>query len=677
VQLPSLTRSALPLFLLALGAVSGCNCNGKISTAGDGGSTDGGDGGSGNGDGGVDICQIIYCPPDGGFDGGPIVIDFGNTDGGQSFNLDGGSAGSYGNGVYVDPNGHVTLSSADFQLNFAVIANWTMGTVSKYDTKNLLPDGGIHELARYISVVPVDGLGQSLLDAGISSRSVFNPSRTAIDINSDIWVANFAWHNGTVSQYFSVTKIAGNPYDCIDRNGNGKIDTSFDDPNTPGGTYGVIDPTEYANPPNPSDILGYDECVLFTQPLGNINPTGASIGEGAIAIARGIEGAAGDVWVGTWSDRKIFRLDPTNGVPKAVLPDGGIYLSVPDIKPYGAAVDALNRLWVVDQVTNRLALVNANDPVQLLAGNTGAGLPRLGPPNTFPTGGYGIAVDGLNRVWIPNWNTGPTATLYTPDPTTPTTGTWTKFDFSTFISPTGTKLTQPRGVATDVDGKVWMTSDSKTGTSSGSAAMVFGIYGTTDGGVTAGTPYVFNTAAGPTNLVDATDVWSKTSIGVGLDQDGNLWVNNSSGNVMRVDRTTGAVTKSANQAGALYTYSDFTGYQLRHITTKQGSYFQTVAGCSRSAEWDLVTWSASNVNPGHSGVALYVRGSNNFDFTLSQRYGPWSTSPADLQAPPTGPVPQFKYLQLEFVLFTDDPNNTQPPTLNSFSITTSCVTPIN
>jgi len=658
VQTHTLVGRALPVLLLAVGAASGCKCSGDVSNGGDSGVPDSGQPDAGDGGGVVDPCRFIYCPPP-STDGGPVVIDFGNTDGGQSFSLDGGTTGSYGNGVTVDPNGHITLSSSDFQLNFAVIANWKMGTVSKYDTKNLLPDGGIHELARYISVLPVNGLGQT---NNSTSAQVYDPSRTAIDINSDIWVANFASHP---NQYFSVTKIAGNPYNCIDRNGNGKIDTSFDDPATPGGTYGVIDPTEYANPPNPNDVLGYDECVLFTQELGPLNAAGA-FGEGSIAIARGSEGAAGDVWVGTWlPPHEVFRLDPSTGVPKPLLPDGGVYFTVP-IEPYGAAVDGLNRVWIVDRTRNNLALIDANpEPPQLLSTNAPGG--RISPPSGLPTGGYGVAVDGQNRVWVPNWASGPTATLYTPNLAQPWTGTWTAFDFSSFVSPSGTKLTRPRGVATDVDGKVWMTSDTKSGTSSGSAAMVFGIYGN-DGG----TPYVFNTSGGPTNLIDATDTWSKTSIGVGLDQDGNLWVNNSSGNVMRVDRNTGAVIKSPNQAGALYTYSDFTGYQLRHITTKQGSFFQTVAGCSRYAQWNTVTWDSTT--PPNTSVVLYVRGSNNFDFTLSQRYGPWTSSPADLQSPP-GPVPQFKYLQLEFVLVSDD--QTSQPYLNSFSVSSSCTTPIN
>src|SRR5207302_604902 len=57
------------------------------------------------------------------------------------------------------------------------------------------------------------------------------PSRTAVDFNGDAWVANRA-HDSPPNQS-SVTKIANKnnsitDTDCIDRNGNGKIETSFD-----------------------------------------------------------------------------------------------------------------------------------------------------------------------------------------------------------------------------------------------------------------------------------------------------------------------------------------------------------------------------------------------------------------------------------------------------------------
>jgi hypothetical protein len=668
-----MSRRALPFLMVAaaIAAASGCTCNGDVSrfpiiTPGggsDGGSSDGGrlpDGGFPNPDGG-NPCDIVFCPPpnpDGGFGG---ITDFPPPGG---FNLDGGT-GSSGDGVIVDPMGHITLNSQDIQLNYAWIANWRMGTVSKYDTRNLLPDGGIHEVGRYISVFPRNGLGKT--NYNTTSASVFDPSRTAIDINGDMWVANFASH---ANEYFNVTKVAGSTFNCIDRNGNGKIDTSFDDPANaaPGAVYGVIDPNEYLNPSNPNDPLQYDECVLFTQELGAINPNGA-FGEGSISISAGAEGGPGDVWVGTWIDRRVWRLDPFTGVPKPIaggssLPDGGgQYIPVPLIEPYGSAIDRKNRLWVVDRTRSNLTLIDTNTQA-LLSG-------KLSPPSGFsPTGGYGVAIDGNQRVWIAGWSSGAYAARYDPDAGDPTLGTWTSFKFDYLKTDDGgTVITRPRGVTVDDEGIVWMTSDSSN---HGSAAMLWG-FSADDGGVRA-FPL---SPGGATKLVDATSTWSKTSIGVGLDEAKNLWVNNSSGNVMRVARDTGQVITSANQAGALYTYSDFTGYQLRHFTVSQGFFRQTVAGCSRYAQWDTVSWVSST--PANTTISLYVRGSNNLDFSVSQRYGPFPTTPsgsgviANLQQAP-GPVPQFKYLQLEFLLNSTDGKS--QPTLISFDVTSECLTPL-
>lgn len=676
-----MTRRALPFLMVAaaITAVSGCTCSGDVSrfpivgtpppTGSDGGSTDGGGPGSDGGPQVVDPCTIIACVPlvDGGFSG---TVAF-PPDGG--FTLDGGSVGTSGDGVSVDPLGRITLNSQDIEINFAWIANWKMGTVSKYDTKNLLPDGGIHEVGRYVSVFPRDGLGRPNHS---SAASVYDPSRTAIDINGDMWVANFASHAG---QYFSVTKIAGSPFNCVDRNGNGKIDTSFDDP-ADVANYGVIQPNEYLNPSaDPNNPLLYDECVLFTQELGNINPNGA-FGEGSISIAAAPEGGPGDVWVGTWIDRRVWRLDPLTGVPKPIppgtgvgsLPDGGgQYISVPQIEPYGSAVDGRNRLWIVHRVQNTVAVIDTNTQ-SLLAG-------AISPPSGFPRGGYGIAVDRRGGVWVPNWGSGPTATRYTPPATGPIdAGTWDVFSFASLTSPTGTKIGQGRGVTIEDErtsdggtGFVWFSGDRST---AGSAALVWGA-DLNDGGVR-----LFPDAGTPTGLVDATSTWSKTSIGIGLDQNKNLWVNNSTGNVMRIDRQTGGVTTSANQAGALYTYSDFTGYQLRHITLNQGSFTQTVAGCSRYAEWDTVSWDA--ITPPNTSVVLFVRGSNNTDFTVSQQYGPFPSTPsgqgssANLQAGPAplGPVPQFKYLQVQFLLTSKD--GTSQPYLLGFSVGSKCLTPL-
>jgi hypothetical protein len=655
-----MTRRALPFLMVAaaITTAAGCTCSGDVSRfpvvitppGTDGGGNP--DGGKDGGDGNVtDPCKVIVCVPvvDGGFSG---TIAF-PPDGG--FNLDGG-VGTSGDGVSVDPLGRITLNSQDIEINYAWIANWKMGTVSKFDTKNLLPDGGIHEVGRYISVFPLDGRGRR---NNSSSASVYDPSRTAIDVNGDMWVANFASHPG---QYFSVTKVAGSPFNCVDRNGNGRIDTSVDDP-VDVANYGIITPNEYLNPSDPNNPLLYDECVLFTQELGDNNVSGR-FGEGSISIAAAPEGGPGDVWVGTWLDRRMWRLDPFSGVPKAIpagtsvgqLPDGGgMYISVPSLEPYGSAVDSKNRLWVVARTQNSVAVIDANTASLLVN--------LISPPTGFPRGGYGIAVDKQGRVWVPNWGSGPTATRYTPPPdgSPIDAGTWDVYNYGGLTSPSGTRIGQGRGVTVDDEGIVWFSGDRNN---LGSAALVWGA-SVDDGGVR-----IFDGGT-PTPLVDATSTWSKTSIGIGLDQNKNLWVNNSTGNVMRIDRNTGGVTTSANQAGALYTYSDFTGYQLRHITQSQGVFRQTVAGCSRYAQWDQVTWDA--ITPPRTSVVLYVRGSNNTDFTVSQKYGPFTSSPANLQAAP-GPVPQFKYIQLEFQMSSLD--GIAQPYLLGFNVTSKCLTPL-
>src|SRR5262249_30051869 len=211
------------------------------------------------------------------------------------------------------------------------------------------------------------------------------------------------------------------------------------------------------------------------------------------------------------------------------------------------------------------------------------------------------------------------------------------------------------------DGFVWFSGDRNN---LGSAALVWGA-SVDDGGVR-----IFDGGT-PTGLVDATSTFSKTSIGIGLDQNKNLWVNNSTGNVMRIARNPGGVPTSATRAGALYTSSDFTAYQLRHITQSQGVFRQTVAGCSRYAEWDTVTWNA--ITPPNTAVVLYVRGSNNTDFSVSQRYGPFTSTPANLQGPP-GPVPQLKYRPIEFKRPSLD--GIAQPYLLGFNVQSKCLSPL-
>jgi hypothetical protein len=86
------------------------------------------------------------------------------------------------------------------------------------------------------------------------------------------------------------------------------------------------------------------------------------------------------------------------------------------------------------------------------------------------------------------------------------------------------------------------------------------------------------------------------TIGVDLDDETNLWLgqggDDSTGHAtaVRMNGLTGAPMASVDVGvGGLYSYSDFTGYGLRHITLSSASYNQTFYGCGVSPEFTVWT----------------------------------------------------------------------------------------
>ncbi len=607
-------------FVLAQGA--GCSCPGSSTTPEkDGGAPTGGkDGGE---------------PEDGGVtDAGDGSTTTGIPPGG--FVLDGGAGGTptgTGDGVTVDPDGHLVLNSAEVQLHFAWIANNAAGTVSKFDTQTA------KEVGRYHSVVPRDGLGNTL--GTLAGNLANNPSRTAVDLYGDVWVANRAEGNGVMG---SVTKIANTEEDCVDRNGDGVIQTSRD-LNGDGVISTHPADGEMIFPANWADPSQYDECILFSTEVGG---TTGGVKARALAISLGVEGSAGAVWVGVWNQKGVVRLDPVNGqiTPVNGQPGGPLAITFPNFTsgPYGAAVDGLQRLWVVDALQSRLALVDTT---------TGT----LVSDNIFfeaQTASYGVTVDGKNRVWLAGW-LGPYVSRYDH-----ATGQWTKFDFGGLQSPSGTGFGRGRGVAVDEGGTVFMSATTNA-TGAGAAQLI--AFDAETGAVRP-----FNTPGGPANFIDATDGTTHTSIGVGLDSDGNVWVNNHSGNAIRVHPTTGEILKTPNQPGNLYTYSDFTGYALRKFTAPRGTYLQIFEGCGPTTQWRFVTWDAAV--PAGTSVQVFVKvGATQADLDnpATPRYGPFTTSPADLTA---AGVPYGALLRVEFVLLSNDGETS--PVLKSFDVNWKC-----
>lgn len=633
-------RQWIVITAFAAAVISGCKCSDppEVKPPWDGelvtdGGRDGGGGTPGK-DGGIiynpDAGTALPGRPDGGFPGdagtGPL---------------------NGGDNVQVDENGDIILGGGKTELAFAWIANNDQNTVSKFDTRTG------KEVARYHAAIPIDGRtkpdGTVGYPNGLRGNEGNNPSRTAVDLYGDVWVANRAQNIQG-----SVTKISNSKAFCVDRNGNGTIDTSEDKNNDGAISINPAD-KEMIFPTNWDDASQYDECILFSTPVGP--PGSGTIKARAMAISAGLEGTAGDVWVGVHNENSAIKLDPITGQQVPVNASGQMKITLP-FGPYGAAIDSQQRLWIVSSSLSpaRLSLIDT-DQGRLVLGD-------IRPSMT--SGNYGIAVDGKDRVWLAGWSAGAKAFRYEhPRGVGSTPGTWTEFDFSNAVSQIGTKIRRPRGIAADDQGFIWMSSDLNTANTN-AASQLIAFNGDT------GAIKKFNyPGVGQVDFIDATDGRTNQAIGVGLDTDGNPWVNNRSGNAMRINRDTGEILRTAQQGAGLYTYSDFTGYQLRNFTAPLGSFRQTFTApeCGTETIWRYVVWDA--VVPPKTSIQVFVTVSNDqADLTNPMlRKGPFSSSPADLRA---AGVPKGRYLRVEFVLRSEDRQSQLTPKLKSFDVNYEC-----
>jgi streptogramin lyase len=185
--------------------------------------------------------------------------------------------------------GALTLAHTSYASATIWAANSADGTISRIDAASAV------EVARYTTA-----LGQPHGD---------EPSRIAVDWNEDAWVLNRAFDGQG-----SATKIASDRSRCIDRNGNGMIETST----------------------GPTDIPADDECILFTVPVGTSMETPR-----AIAIdGGGVDGTGpGNPWVGLFGGEAILELDGMTGTTLRRV-------STPSFAPYAAAMDPGGIIWM-------------------------------------------------------------------------------------------------------------------------------------------------------------------------------------------------------------------------------------------------------------------------------------------------------------------------------------------
>ncbi|MDY0001086.1 MAG: hypothetical protein RBU30_07320 [Polyangia bacterium] len=249
---------------------------------------------------------------------------------------------------YCDPvSGCVLdLPNAD---SYIWIANTGEGTLSKVNTRNG------REVARYLTCA----YGDNRCD----------PSRTSVNLHGDVVVSNRGCGNCVVQiPASSVTKFAASRMDCVDRDGNGIIDTST----------------------GPSDIKawGEDECMLWSIEL----PFEAGFGDdphGARATAwdgRDDEdtGLGGSVWVGTCdmyaqpNPVYVYKLNGDTGTVEERVQVESASCA------YGGAMDNDNGFWFLCLTTETITRVDVESLEYA----------------TRPTScGYGITVDSHGRVW--------------------------------------------------------------------------------------------------------------------------------------------------------------------------------------------------------------------------------------------------------------------------------------
>ena len=319
-------------------------------------------------------------------------------------------------GVGVNEDGDLELSTEEVNLAFLWVANSGEDTVSKIDT------GEGHELGRF--------------------RVCDNPSRTSVDLYGNVWVG--CRNDG------GVAKISVYENNCIDKNGDGEIQTSKDI-NGDGKISGA------------AELLakGKDECVLFfTYPGGST--------QRAVGVDKDNYG-----WVGEWNGQILRRLHPQNG---AVVDS----ISISPNRPYGLVIDKNGIIWVSARSPGNLVRID----------------PETHQVNSYPFSNgstYGIAVDSNNKIWVANshgnarvyrfdpdtqsfswvetnWNYGYTrglaasadGYLYVGHHTwTCSNGRWiSKIDVNSMqvvsvFATQGAGVSGPTGVALDYDGYLW------------------------------------------------------------------------------------------------------------------------------------------------------------------------------------------------------------------------------
>ena len=540
-------------------------------------------------------------------------------------------SGIFRDGISTNEGGSLVLDKRTRVYNYMWLPDLSNGVVSKFDVNTG------EELARYHSVSPVFcKAGQTpeqkncVQHSHVNVKLNYRPNRTAVDLDGNVWVANDGY--GAGGRLSSVTKIAAELKDCVDRNGNGRIDTSHL------GAGGHI------------VMVEQDECVLLTTPV-----CGGSLGANALAISKGKEGSAGDVWVGCYDEQAVYQLDSRNGQIKR----GPIALGM---SPSGAIVDGKQTLWL----TNIGADVNLQG-IDTRTGETlnkdAGGQPLPLRPDIQGCGaGFGLSVDSQNRVWVASSAQNQGVACFYNHYAPQAAGKWRQCQ----LNAGGAR--NSLGIAVDADDNVYMPTSGQL--------LRFRWNEEAKAGERAG-KCEFHPLRGKE---EAVDLQIGPSTGVGFDKEGNPWsigfhqaarVNLKTGKNDYTKHAAGSSKPAASGASTVFhAFSDFTGYQLKNFTAPRGVYKRTIQGCERYSSPKSVSWQATAPKDAKLQVYLKVANTEN-EWSSAHRYGPFETSPVDLSK--IG-APQGSLMQLEFVLLPAE-DKKSAPVVHGYEMKWACERP--
>jgi hypothetical protein len=310
------------------------------------------------------------------------------------------------------------LDSTSTTEPFLYVAHTNDGILLKMDTRTG------RQVARYHTTRTAD------CPSCPTAPTSWLPSRTAVDLAGDVWVANRSFN-----VYGSVTKIASSLGGCIDRNLNGVIDTSSD-----ANGDGVVDVSDAA------EFKGQnDECIVKSIPVG---------GQNAVLRALAIDGD-GKLWVGGYLAQKIWRVDPDTGAKLRTIDVGSTTAYA--TTPYGFVVKG-NVLYSAALGNPVLRIDFSSDP-PVIQKKTCAG-------------NYGITVDRDGVAWFGNL----------------TLGGVLEADFgdaNPCVSHRVATSTSTTGITVDPDGNFWV------GARTINAVEKWSPSGTLLGTATFGSPYIY------------------------------------------------------------------------------------------------------------------------------------------------------------------------------------------